>query len=74
MNQSLYYSNLNDETHSSNENKQNEQNLKNQMIINSFSVLYPQLSFDDLKKQNNFYSTDDGCIHYKHKKTRKIFS
>ena len=39
-----------------------------------FSKQYPTLSFDDLQKQNDTYSTDDGCIHYKHKINNTIYS
>lgn len=77
MNQYLQYSDLNENTQSidlMNEYQQNKEKLKDKIISESFSKIYPNLFFSDLKKQNNSYSTDDGCIHYKHNKTGQIFS
>ncbi len=39
-----------------------------------FEEKYPDLSFCDLKKQNDYYSNDDNCIYYKHKVTNNIYS
>lgn len=56
-------------------NKQKEADEKHNIKIkNSFIKQFPDLSFDDLQKQNNIYLTEDGCTHYKHKTTNQIFS
>jgi hypothetical protein len=39
-----------------------------------FHEKYPDLSFCDLKKQNDYCSTDDNCIYYKHILTNNIYS
>jgi hypothetical protein len=39
-----------------------------------FNEKFPNLSFCDLKKLNDYTSTDDGCIYYKHKLTNNIYS
>jgi hypothetical protein len=39
-----------------------------------FDEKYPDLSFNDLKKLNDYRSTDEGCIYYKHKLTNNIYS
>ncbi len=54
--------------------KEMEYEKEQTIIKNNFIKQYPNLSFYDLEKQNNNYSTDDGCIHYKHKLTNKIYS
>ncbi len=41
---------------------------------NKFNEQYPTLVFTNLIKQNDNYSTDDGCIHYKYNITNKIYS
>jgi hypothetical protein len=57
------------------EQKQDQKEKEELKIIqNTFAKQYPNLSFSDLQKQNDNYSTDDGCIHYKHKPTNKMFS
>lgn len=40
----------------------------------SFETTYPSLLFDDLKKQNDEYFTNDGCIYYRHSLNKKIYS
>lgn len=35
---------------------------------------YPNISWNQLKKQNNEYETDDGCIHYINTLTTQIYS
>lgn len=39
-----------------------------------FIKQYPYISFSDLEKQNDYYQTDDECVHYKHKMTKIIYS
>jgi hypothetical protein len=54
---------------------QNEKNEKEkQFRMTEFSKTYPKLSFNDLKIQNDNYSTDDGCIHYKNVINNQIYS
>lgn len=35
---------------------------------------YPNIKWSQLKKQNDYYETDDGCTHYKDTVTGQIFS
>jgi hypothetical protein len=51
-----------------------KQDDKEMIIKESFNKKYPELCFDDLQKQNSNYMTNDGCIHYKHNESNKIFS
>jgi len=67
-----------------NKDKDNNKNNKNKVdvyfTIHSevknilFNEKFPNLSFCDLKKLNDYTSTDDGCIYYKHKLTNNIYS
>jgi hypothetical protein len=41
---------------------------------NLFHKTFPDLLFEDLIEQDMNISTDDGCFHYKHKHTNKIYS
>lgn len=49
-----------------------EQDKQFRMV--EFQKAYPTLSFNDLKLQNDNYSTDDGCVHYKHVINSRIYS
>lgn len=55
-------------------NINDEQEKRMIKMSNKFTEQYPTLNFKDLQKQSNLYSTDDGCIHYKHLLTNKIYS
>lgn len=55
------------------ENKNKDEKEK-QFRMTEFSKAYPKVSFNDLKIQNNYYSTDDGCIHYKNVINNQIYS
>ena len=57
-----------------NEKKKNSDEKEKQFRMTEFSKAYPNVSFNDLKIQNNNYSTDDGCIHYKHAINNQIYS
>jgi hypothetical protein len=57
-----------------NEEKKNKDEKQKQLRMTEFSKAYPILSFNDLKIQNNYYSTDDGCIHYKNVIDNQIYS
>ncbi len=54
--------------------KQEDNNKKEEIKIIKFTEKYPKLLFNDLKKQNNNYSTDDGCIHYLHQYNNQVYS
>jgi hypothetical protein len=43
-------------------------------LKNKFITQYPNISFHLLQKQNDNYSTNDECIHYKHNISNKIYS
>ncbi len=45
-----------------------------QSRIIQFSKEYPTVNFTDLIQQNGTSMTDDGCIHYKNKITKEIYS
>ena len=53
---------------------ENKDEKEKQFRMTEFSKAYPNLSFNDLKIQNNNYSTDDGCIHYKNILNNQIYS
>jgi hypothetical protein len=54
---------------------QNEKDEKEtQFIMTEFWHAYPKVSFNDLKIQNDYESTDDGCIHYKNVINNQIYS
>lgn len=61
------------------EEKQNTQKIeKEKKLIKEleklFKQYYPNIPFENLQKQNDIYSTDDGCIHYKNIKNNEIYS
>ena len=51
---------------------QNEKKKNNSEWLNFQKHI--QVSFNDLKIQNNYSSTDDGCIHYKNVINNQIYS
>lgn len=57
-----------------NEKNKNEKEKEKQFRMTKFSKTYPKLSFNDLKIQNDNYSTDDDCIHYKNVINNQIYS
>lgn len=58
------------------ESKYNNKNKKVVLDLKKtkFDKSYPNLSFNDLQIQNEKYSTDDGCIHYKNITNNQIYS
>jgi len=56
------------------EKNKNKDEKEKQFRMTEFSKAYPKLLFNDLKIQNNNYSTDDGCIHYKNILNNQIYS
>jgi len=57
-----------------NEKKKNKDEKEKQFRMTEFQKAYPKLSFNDLKIQNDNYSIDDGCVHYKHVINNQIYS
>lgn len=57
-----------------NEKNKNKDEKEKQFRMTEFQKAYPKLSFNDLKIQNNNYSTDDGCVHYKNVINNQIYS
>jgi len=41
---------------------------------NMFFLKYPGINWEDLSSQKKGVYTDDGCLHYLHKPTKKIYS
>ncbi len=59
------------------EKKQKEDELKkknSKIIQQKFKEQYPSLFFEQLTKQNEGISTDDGCIHYRYGLNGRIYS
>jgi hypothetical protein len=57
--------------------KKDEKDNKETLLLKMkyyFNKQYPTLVFDDLQKQRDLCSTDDGCVHYKHKTNNIIYS
>ena len=54
--------------------KQNEKEMEENKRRIKFIEQFPNISFNDLKKQNDNIITNDGCLHYKHIYTEKIYS
>jgi hypothetical protein len=48
--------------------------LFDQTFIKGFTQAYPTLHWEDLQYQNEELSTNDGCIHFLHKSTQRIYS
>jgi hypothetical protein len=53
--------------------KLEKETLKNQQII-KLSNNFPNVSWENLQKQNKDLSTDDGCTHYIDTSTNEIYS
>lgn len=72
--------NINVNVNNNNNNKNNKNNKNPYFRINKelkivlLNEQYPNLTFCDLKKMNDHYSSDDGCIYYKHILTNEIYS
>lgn len=54
-------------------NRLNKSSYDNQMKI-KFNETFPDINFDDLQKQTNRITTNDGSTHYKHKYNGNIYS
>ncbi len=53
---------------------QNQQQNKLIIMQNNFNLMYPNISFSNLKKQNSNYLTNDGCTHFINPSTKEIYS
>ncbi len=60
------------------EQQQRQKLLENRKIDeqrqNKLLEQFPNISFNDLKKQKDNIITNDGCVHYKHNNTGEIYS
>lgn len=61
-----------EEQHQLEQNRRRE--AKERSLIVAFKKKFPDLNFEDLQKQVDHISTDDGCTHYYHKHSKLLYS